>query len=159
MKSARSLSTRLAFDVAPVAVVAVVGALTIAFWTPSGDHRGSHPFFLAAVLAENVVALLMRRRHPIAAFAGVVGAYVLFDALPISLLPIALAIVTVSALRSRRSARIATASAAIAFVAVPVIHGDPFDAAHVLLPLVVTGFAVAVGRHAAGARLRPVPTS
>src|SRR5262249_9438367 len=158
MKPSPSLASRVAFDVAPVAVAAVIGALTIAFWTPSGDHRGAHPYFLAAVLTENVVALLLRRRHPIGAFAGVLAAYILFDALPISLLPLALATATVAAVSPRRSAGLAIGSAALAVVAVPVLPGDRFDAVHVLLPLAVVGIAVAVGRRAANVLLRPKPT-
>ena len=159
MKSTHSLSSRLAFDVAPVAVTAAIGALTIAFWTPSGHHRGAHPYFLGVVLAENVLALLMRRRHAIRALAGVLAAYVLFDALPISLLPTALAIVTVAAMSSRRSARIPIAVTALAVVAVPLLHGDPFDAVHVLVPIAALGLAVAVGRQAANVDLRPIPIS
>jgi hypothetical protein len=160
MRSRQSLtSSRFAIDVAPVVLVAGVGAVAIALYTPDGHHRGAHPYFLAVVLAENVVALLMRRRHPIGAFAAVLSAYVLFDALAISLAPLALASATVAASASRRVVGLTSAVTALAIVLVPLIHGDPVDVVHVLLPLAVVGLAVAVGRRTANAYLQPVPTS
>src|SRR5262249_14690449 len=100
----------------------------------------------------------MRRRHPLGAFASVLAVYVLFDALPISLLPMALAIAAVAALSSRRSAVIALAATALAIVVVPLLHSDPFDAVHVLLPLAMVALAVAAGRRAANVHLRPIRT-
>jgi hypothetical protein len=159
MKALRSVnSSRLTIDLLPVAIVAMTGALTIVFWTPDGHDRGGHPYFLAAVLAENLLALLKRRRHPTGAFMGVLAAYVLFDALAISLLPMALAISTVAASRSRRVVGLTTAVTALAIAAVPLIHSDSFDVVHVLLPMAALVGAVVAGRCAAGLRLRPIPT-
>jgi len=152
-------SSRLALDVLPVAAIVLVGALTIAF-TTGGNPRGSHPFWLGAVLAENALALLARRRHPIGALAGVLAAYVLFDALAVSLLPIALALGTVAATCSRRVVAASSAIVAAAVGAVPLLHGDRLDAVHVLLRLAATALAVAVGRSLrmrAGSDVRPMP--
>ena len=152
-------SSALTLDVLPVAAIALAGALTIAFAT-GGGPRGSHPYWLAAVLAENALALFARRRHPVGALAGLLAAYVLFDALAVSLLPIALALGTVAATRSRGPVAASTAVVAVVAAAVPVLHGDRLDAFHVLVPLAIAGVAVAVGRSLrmrAGSDVRPMP--
>ena len=151
-------SSRLALDVVPVAAIVLVGALTIAF-TTGGGPRGSHPFWLGAVLAENALALLARRRHPVAALVGVVAAYVLFDALAVSLFPTALALGTVAATRSRRVVAASTAVVAVAVAVVPVLHGDRLDAVHIVLPLAAAAVAAAIGRSLrmrAGSDVRPM---
>jgi hypothetical protein len=59
-----SFTRQRGVEVAPVVAVVVVGAVLIAFDTDAG-LRGAHKVWLSVVLAESVVALLFRRRHPV----------------------------------------------------------------------------------------------
>jgi CBS-domain-containing membrane protein len=113
-----------------------------------------HTVFLSIVLAENAFALLFRRRHPVGALVGVLAAYFVFDALKISLLPIALAVATVATSTSRRVLAIASAATALVMLAVPV-HRDHYDFWHTGLPLLIVGAALAVATYV---RTTRVPT-
>jgi hypothetical protein len=130
-------------------VITGVGALTIAFWTDGGS-RGSHVYWLSAVLAENAVALFWRRRHPIFVLAAVTAAYVVCDALALAVLPPFLALATVTASTGRRVAFAAAGAATLVVVAVPAFHGDRLDACHILLPLSALGLAVIAGALSSG---------
>ena len=90
-----------AFTVVPVAVIAAMGVATIALKASQGP-RSSHIYWLSLVLSESAVALLLRRRHPTAALAGVLATYLVFDFPAISAAPVLLALFTVS-LVSRRA--------------------------------------------------------
>jgi hypothetical protein len=134
-------------------MIVFVGALTIALWN-SGGSRGSHPYWLGVVLAENALALLVRRRHPVGALAGVNAAYLVFDALAVSLLPIVLAISTVAASTRRRTIWLACAATALVVISVPAVHRDPFDLLHVFLPLTVLGLAAFGAAYVGKRRIR-----
>jgi hypothetical protein len=146
--SPRRRVTVLVQDVLPVALIVVVGILAIILGN-GGGPRGSHVYWLSVVLAESALALLMRRRHPVGAFAGVTGAYVLFDALAVSLLPILLATATVARGAMRRRASVAGSIAALAVVVAPILHRDPFDVFQVLPALLAIALAVLAGRYRA----------
>ena len=84
----------LVLDLILVAAIVVAGAVAITF-SCGRESRGAHPYWLGGVLAENVLALLVRHRHPTAALAGILAAYIVTDALVVALLPIALALADV----------------------------------------------------------------
>src|SRR5262245_40098341 len=65
---------RRLLELAPAGLVAAAGAIAIALDTGQG-RRSTHLFWLTLVLAETTVALLFRRRHPGAALAGILVAY------------------------------------------------------------------------------------
>jgi hypothetical protein len=133
---------RTRLDVVPAGLVAGAGALTIAFSANGGRH-GAHPFWLAAVLAESVVAVLYRRRHPFVSLAGVLAAYVVSDALALILLPLFLVLAVISA--TERLTFLAGVAAIAVVVSAPALQGDSLDALHVLLPLGVITLAVGAG--------------
>jgi len=139
--------SRMVMYAAPVAAIAVWGALWIALHAGSG--RGSvHTLFQSLALAEAVLALLLRRRKPVAAFAGILLVYALFSLDPL-LLPAALyALLTVAAERDGRTAAAAGAAAAAAIAAWPEIgrHAVSF-AGHSLPRLAAAGAAVAAGMY------------
>jgi len=143
MDSAHSIP-RTPLDVVPAALVLGAGALTIAL-SSSGGRHGAHPFWLAAVLAESVVAVLYRRRHALVSLAAVLGIYLLFDALALLLLPLFLVLIAIAASRTERVTFLAGVAATVVLVLVPALHGDPLDAFHVLLPLAVIALAVTAG--------------
>jgi len=143
MNSAHSIR-RIPLDVVPAALALGVGALTIALSSNGGRH-GAHPFWLAAVLVESVVAVLYRRRHPLVSLAAVLGIYLLFDALALLLLPLFLVLIAIAASRTERVTFLAGVAATAVVVLAPALHGDALDAFHVLLPLGVIGLAVIAG--------------
>ena len=110
---------RRLLDLAPAGLVAAAGSIAIALDTAQG-RRSTHLFWLTLVLAETTVALLFRRRHPGAALAGILVAYLLVDAPAVTTAPLLLALLTMSG--PRRTALAALASAGVA-IATPIIHG------------------------------------
>ena len=110
---------RRLLDLAPAGLVAAAGSIEIALDTAQG-RRSTHLFWLTLVLAETTVALLFRRRHPGAALAGILVAYLLVDAPAVSTAPLLLALLTMSG--PRRTALAALASAGVA-IATPIVHG------------------------------------
>ena len=88
---------------APVVVIALYGALWIALH--AGGGRGStHTLFQSLALAEATVALLMRRRKPVGALAGILAVYALFSLDPLLLPALLFALLTVATERDKRTA-------------------------------------------------------
>jgi hypothetical protein len=136
---------RMALYAAPVVAIAVYGALWIALH--AGGGRGStHTFFQSLALAEAVFALLLRRRKPVGAFAGILVVYTLFSLDPLLLPAVLFALLTVAAERDHRTAAVAAAAAAAAIAVWPDIgrHAVSF-AGHSLPRLAAAGAAVAAG--------------
>jgi hypothetical protein len=136
---------RMVLYTAPVAAIAVYGALWIALHT--GGGRGSaHTFFQSLALAETVLALLLRRRKPAGAFAGILVVYALFSLDPLLLPAVLFALLTVAAERDRRTAAVAVW---------PDIgrHAVSF-AGHSLPRLAAAGVAVAAGMYLRALRRR-----
>jgi hypothetical protein len=132
-------------DVAPVVAVVVVGALLIAFDSGAG-LRGAHKIWLSIVLAESAVALLIRRRHPVGALAGVLATFVLFDAPAVSLLPLLVAFFTVVSSHRRRTGVAAAAVCVAAVVATALLHDGGFNVGHQGLgPLTALALAYLTG--------------
>jgi hypothetical protein len=76
------------------------------------------------VLAENVVALLSRHRHPLLALAAISLTYATVDYLPTTLPALLLALLTVRIPADSRIGRVAVGIAAVVLIASPAIHGD-----------------------------------
>lgn len=133
------------FDTGSVVLVSLLGAVWIAFHASQG--RGTtHTLFQTLALAENVVALLLRRRKPIGALAGILGVYLLVDLEPTTVLPVLLALETVAVVSDRRAAAMATVATALVLVAMPYLHGDPVSlVGYSLSHLAAVGFAVMLG--------------
>jgi hypothetical protein len=145
---------RMVLYTAPVAAIAVYGALWIALHT--GGGRGSaHTFFQSLALAETVLALLLRRRKPAGAFAGILVVYALFSLDPLLLPAVLFALLTVAAERDRRTAAVAAAATAAAVAVWPDIgrHAVSF-AGHSLPRLAAAGVAVAAGMYLRALRRR-----
>jgi hypothetical protein len=139
------LTRQRVLDVAPVVAVVVVGALLIALDSGAG-LRGAHKVWLSIVLAESAVALLFRRRHPVGALAGVLAAFVFFDAPAVSLLPLLVALFTVFASRPRRTGVAAAAVCVAAVVATALLHDGGFNSGHQgLVPLTALALAYVTG--------------
>jgi uncharacterized membrane protein YfcA len=136
-------------DVAPVIPIVVFGGAWIA-WHASGGRGGTHTMFQALALAENAIALLLRRRKPVGALAGILVVYALVDLDPIMILPVLLALMTVAELRQRRTAAVAALVTAAVVAAMPYLHGDQVNPVTGTLPHVL---AVALAA-AAGAWLQ-----
>jgi hypothetical protein len=132
---------------APVVVIALYGAIWIALH--AGGGRGStHTFFQSLALAETVVALLLRRRKPVGALAGILAVYLVFALDPLLLPAVLFALLTVAAGRDRRTAAVTGAVTAAALAASPYIHGDAASFAGYSLPrLAAAGGAVAAGMY------------
>jgi hypothetical protein len=133
--------------VAPVAAIALYGALWIALHA-GGGRSSMHTVFQSLALAEAVVALLLRRRKPVGALAGILAAYVLFQLDPLLLPAVLLALLTVAASRDYRTAAIAAAAVAAATAVWPDIRGHAVSFAGYSLPrLAAAGAAVAAGMY------------
>ena len=134
---------------APVAAIAVCGALWIALHANGG--RGSpHTFFQSLALAETMLALLLRRRKPTGALAGILAVYLLFALDPLLLPAVLFALFTVAAVRDHRTTAIAAATTAAALAVMPYLRGDPVSFTGYSLPRLAAACAVV----AAGAYLR-----
>jgi len=134
---------------APVAAIAVCGALWIALHAKGG--RGSpHTFFQSLALAETMLALLLRRREPTGAPAGILAVYLLFALDPLLLPAVLFALFTVAAVRDHRTTAIAAATTAAALAVMPYLRGDPVSFTGYSLPRLAAACAVV----AAGAYLR-----
>ncbi len=139
------------FDTGPVVLVALYGAVWIALHASQG--RGyTHTLFQSLALAENVVALLLRRRKPIGALAGILAVHTLVDLEPTTLLPVLLALLTVVTARERRAVATATVATVVVVVvvvvAMPYLHGDPVSfIGHSLSHLAAVAFAVTLGSY------------
>jgi len=133
--------------VAPVAAIALYGALWIALH-PGGGRSSTHTFFQSLALAESVIALLLRRRKPVGALAGILAVYVLFQLDPLLLPAVLLALLTVAMERDRRTAIIAAAATVAATAAWPDIRGHAVSFAGYILPrLAAAGVVVAAGTY------------
>jgi hypothetical protein len=130
---------------APVVLVVAVGATWIAVHASAG--RGQvHTVFQVLVLAENAVALLLRRRKPVGALAGILVVYLLVDLDAITILPVLIALLTVAEMRTRRVTAIAGPATAAIVVAMPYLHGDQVNVVTgPLLHLAAVAIAVALG--------------
>jgi hypothetical protein len=132
---------------APAAVVAVYGALWIALHT-GGGRQSAHTLFQSLALAECVLALLLRRRKPAGALAGILAAYLLFSLDPLLLPAVLLALCTVAAARDNQTAAAAAAVTELALAAEPYIRGEAVSFAGYGLPrLAAVGIAVAAGMY------------
>jgi hypothetical protein len=132
---------------APVAVIALYGALWIAVHT--GGGRGSaHTLWQGLALAESVLALLLRGRKPAGALAGILAVYLLTDLDPLLLPGVLLALLAVATIRDHRAVSLAATATAAALAATPYIHGDTVSLTwHILPRLAAAGAAVAAGRY------------
>jgi hypothetical protein len=114
------------FYLAPVAFVLLYGASWIAIH--AHQARGyTHPLYQSLALAENVIALLLRRRKPIGALAGILAVYILVDLEPTTLLPVLLSLFTVTTVSTRWVTVWAIVATTLFVMARPFIHGDSID--------------------------------
>ena len=132
---------------APVAVIALYGALWIALHT--GGGRGSeHTFWQSLALAETVLALLLRAWKPAGTLAGILAVYLVFSLDPLLLPAVLFALFTVAAVRDRRTVAVAAAATAAVLGASPYIHSDAVSFASYSLPrLAAAGAAIAAGTY------------
>jgi hypothetical protein len=105
-----------------VALVALQGLLTIAL-TGAGGRGYTHRLLLSLVLAENIVALLLRQRHPLLSLTAISLTYAIVDYLPTTLPALLLALLTVQIPADRRISRRAVIIAASVLIAAPAVHG------------------------------------
>ena len=131
----------------PAIVVVLLGGTWIAVHASAG--RGQvHTVFQVLALAESAVALLLRRRKPVVALAGILVVYLLVDLDTILILPLLLALLTVAEMRGARTTAVACLLTAVTVVAMPLLHGDraqPGPLAGPVPHLLGVGLAVALG--------------
>jgi hypothetical protein len=139
---------------APVVVIAVYGALWIALHARGG--RGStHTLFQSLALAESVMALLLRRRKPVGALAGILAVYLVFALDPLLLPAVLFALLAVAMECDQRTATVAAAATAVATAAWPYVGGHGVSFSGYILPrLAAFGIAVAVGLYLRARRHR-----
>jgi hypothetical protein len=138
----------------PVLALALYGVA----WIVAHASEGSsiHSLLQVLALTEGVSALLLRRRKPAGALAGIIVAYVLFQLDPILLPVLLLALYTVAAQKRRRMLALAVAGSALAVYAVSLI--GPRTAVQVdsyVLPRLVAIAVVAALGAFVGARKTP----
>ena len=141
---------------APVVVIAAYGAWWIAAHA-GGGRVATHTLWQSLTLAEITVALLLRGRKPVAALAGILAAYLIFDLPWLTLPPMLFALLTVAAVRGHRTVIVAAAATAAVITAGPYLHGDSGSFASYTLPLLAAaGAAVTAGTYLRRARPRAV---
>jgi hypothetical protein len=131
--------------VVPVIPIVVFGGAWIALHASAG-RGGTHVMFQALALGENTIALLMRRRKPVGALAGILAVYALADLDAITILPVLLSVLTVAELRERRTVAAAALLTAAVVAAMPFLHGDAVSIVADTVPhLAAVALAVAGG--------------
>src|SRR6516165_3638835 len=96
---------------APAVVVAGYGAWWIAAHA-GGGRAATHTLWQSLTLIEVTVALFLRGRKPVGALVGILAAYLVFDLPWLTLPPLLFMLLTVAAVRDRRTAAAATAAVA-----------------------------------------------
>jgi len=138
---------RMVAYAAPVVVIALYGALWIGLHE-GGGRSSTHTFFQSLALAETVVALLLRRRKPVGALAGILAVYLVFALDPLLLPAVLFALLTVAMERDLRTAALAAAATAAAIGAWPFIDGRTVSFGGYILPrLAAVGIAFAAGTY------------
>jgi len=133
---------------APVVVIAAYGAWWIAAHA-GGGRAAAHTLWQSLTLTEITVALLLRGHKPAGALAGILAAYLVFDLPWLTLPPLLFALLTVAAVRDRRTVAVAAAAVAAVIVVRPYLQRDPGGVAgYSLLLLAAAGVVIAAGRYA-----------
>jgi len=145
---------------APVAAIALYGAVWITLHA-GGGRSSTHAFFQCLALAEAVLALLLRKRKPAVALAGILAAYLVFALDPLLLPAVLFALFTVAAARGYRTVAVAAVVTTAALAVVPYLRGDAASFAGYGLPRLAAACAVVaaatylrVRRETAGRRTR-----
>jgi len=147
---------RRAFELAPIAAVVLLGAVTIGL--NAGKARGlTHLVLLSLTLVESAVALYFRKRHPVGALVGVLVVYTVFQVPPPMVLPVLVALVTVATLRPARVLAFAALATAVVVTARPYVDGKAVDLVGQQLPLLGIGLSVALGLYLRRMSIRPSP--
>jgi hypothetical protein len=115
-------------------------------------RAGAHTLFQVLALAEYTIALLLRGRKPVGALASIVVVYALSDLDTIMILPVLLAVATVTDRRGRRTAAAATLVSAAVVAVMPFLHGDRVSVLADTLPhlaavILAAGLGAWVGAH------------
>jgi hypothetical protein len=143
----RLLTSHRFLDIAPVAVIALYGALWIALH--ASENRGfTHAIFQSLALIENTVALLFRRLKPMGALLSIVAVFAIVNLEATTLLPVLLALLTVAILSKPRTIVVAVTATilAVAWHAKDYLPGDPVRfIGYAVEHAVVMTFVVATG--------------
>ncbi len=128
----------------------VVGALLWdAWWIAAHAYlaRGFvHPLFQSLALAENVTALLLRRRKPVRALAGILVVYVLVALDPTTFLPVLIALFSLTVVSAPRVTAWAILATTLLVMATPVIHKESIDLLEfAMMHLTAIGLVTAAG--------------
>lgn len=127
-----------------MAVVMALGAAWIAVHA-TGGRGAAHTVFQILALAEAGAALLLRRRKPAGALAGILVGYALVDLDTILILPVLVALATVAEMRGRQ-ALVPAAVTAVVVAGMPALHGGVVSLTGYTLPhLGAVALAVAAG--------------
>ena len=136
--------SRTVVDLAPVLLVAAWGVAWIGLH--ASEHTRVHTLFQTLVLAESVIALLLRRRKPVGALLGILVAYFAFELDPLLLPPLLIALFTAATLRERGTVLLAAAATAATAAALPLTGRASVDLAGYLVPrLLAVAAAAALG--------------
>ncbi len=107
-----------------------------------------HPLFQSLALAENVTGLLLRRRKPVGALAGILVVYVLVALDPTTFLPVLIALFSVMGVSGRRVTVWAIMATALLVMATPFIHKESIDLLeYAIVHLTAIGLVAAAGRY------------
>lgn len=141
----------------PVVLTVILGGIWIAVNAHSGRGQ-AHTAWQVAVLAENAVALMLRRRKPVGSLAGILLVYVLFRLYAITLLPALVAIFTVARMGSYRIALAAAGISAAILAVFPYLHDSHLNVLAGAGIVAATGCSAVAGRYAGAGRLRGAGT-
>jgi hypothetical protein len=138
---------RRAAELAPIVAVVLVGVVAIGL--NAGKARGyTHLILLSLTVVESAVALLFRRRHPVIALVGVLAVYAVFQVPPAMVLPVLVALLTVTTDRPGRVAALASLGTAAVVIGRPYVDGDTVDLIGQQLPLLLAiGVTVSLGTY------------
>lgn len=96
---------------------------------------------------------MLRRHKPIGALVSILVVYGLVDLVPITLLPVLLAMLTVASVREHWAVATATLATTLVMIAMPYLHGD--QVSFIMCGLAAVGASVTVGTSSAPGNRSP----
>lgn len=144
----RSLASRLA--AIPPQVLDVALAAFLVWWTIENSTSDGEPLWATLLLAAAALALVVRRRWPVAVLLFALVPYAVTQYTGTGQPAVLVALYTVASLRSERTAILATALAGATSIVTVSVHGDHWDLALArtleVLFAAVLGLVIAEGR-------------
>ena len=136
----------------PPRVIDIAWAAFLVWWTTENSTNDGEPLWATLLLAAAALALVVRRRWPVAVLVVALVPYAITEYTGTGQPAVLVALYTVASLRSERTALLATGLATATSIVTVSVHGDSWDLA--LARTLEVIFAAVLGLVIAEARAR-----